>query len=348
VFERRLGDLRTMMIPAGVLIVADIVLPWYLVIYWEHGWLHIKEFFVDENLMRYAEPVGAPRRGLLFYVPVLLSDAFPWSLLLPVAVAAAWPAFRRRGSASDEDRAQRILVIWIAAIVAFFTFSSTKQDLYIFPAVPAELALVGMVLARGGGRWSVATAAAVAAAVGAGLLALVLVPVPLELAGSLAVSLVVLVGGAAALIIAWRAGRHRVAWSAVTLAATFATLSWVFVLVTLPDFERYKPVAPLAEVIKERASADARIGYYRFALPSMAFYLQRPIFEYSDPELLRQAFESGVDVHCLMTAEEYDVVRGSLPGPTYVVARRPLFDVKARTLLEGSALPDIVLVSNRP
>jgi hypothetical protein len=122
----------------------------------------------------------------------------------------------------------------------------------------------------------------------------------------------------------------------------------VFVLVTLPGFERYKPVAPLVEIIKQRATGEARIGYYRFALPSMAFYLQGPIFEYSDPRQLREAFESGVDVHCLMTAAEYDQVRDLLPAPTYVVARRPLFDVKARTLLEGTALPDIVLVSNRP
>jgi hypothetical protein len=80
----------------------------------------------------------------------------------------------------------------------------------------------------------------------------------------------------------------------------------------------------------------------------MAFYLQRPVFEYSDAESLRSTFASGEEVYCLMTAEDYDAVRSSLPGPTYVVARRPLFDVKLRTLLEGTALPDIVLVSNRP
>jgi 4-amino-4-deoxy-L-arabinose transferase-like glycosyltransferase len=107
--ERRLADLRRMMIPAGIAIVAGIVLPWYLAIYAQHGWVHIKEFFIDENLMRYAQPVGAPRRGVLFYLPVLFSDLFPWSLLLPVALAAAWPSLAHRGSAEPAGRVRRIL-----------------------------------------------------------------------------------------------------------------------------------------------------------------------------------------------------------------------------------------------
>jgi len=349
--ERRLGDLRRMMLPAGTAIVALIVLPWYLAVYAEHGWQYIKEFFIDENVMRYAQPVGAPRRGPFFYLPVLLSDPLPWSLFLPAAVVSAWPALRRRGSATTaEDRARRILLVWIAAIVLFFTFSSTKQDLYIYPVVPAEMALIGAALATGGrdsrsSVWGLAAAGALSVALGVVLLAVIVVPGRLDLAGSLAVSVVALAGGVLAIGAAWK---RDVRWGITILGSTFAALSWVFVVVTLPDFERYKPVAPLADVIAQRAGPEARIGYYRFALPSMAFYLQRPVFEYADAESLRSTFASGEEVYCLMTAEDYEAVRSLLPGPTYVVARRPLFDVKLRTLLEGTALPAIVLVSNRP
>lgn len=349
--ERRLGDLRRMMIPSGIVIVSAIVLPWYLALYAQHGWVHIKEFFVDENVMRYAQPVGVPRRGLLFYLPVMLTDLFPWSVLLPVAFAGSWKAFTRGPTSSTEkSKVQRLLVIWIATIVLFFTFSRTKQDLYIFPVVPAEAALIAMVLAGAREReaflrWSLAAAAATVAAVGFGLLALVVLPGRYQLAGSLAVALVA-IGGSVPVVVA--ASRRHVAQGAMALGCAFVVLSWVFVLVSLPDFERYKPVAPLVNIIKARAAPEARIGYYQFALPSMAFYLRRPVFEYFDVESLRRAFASGDEVDCLMTADQYAAVKDMLAGPTYVVARRPLFDVKARTLLEGTALPEIVLVSNRP
>ena len=359
VVQRRLGDLTRMMIPAGVAIVLVIVLPWYIALYAQHGWVYIKEFFIDENVMRYAQPVGVARRGVLFYLPVLLSDLFPWSLLLPAAFGSAWAAYTAGGAAavSPRDKAQRMLLTWIATIVLFFTFSQTKEDLYIFPAVPAEAALVGVVLARAmetgresrifltAVRWSLVVAGAVVSLIGVALLGMDVMGTRYQLAGTLGIALVALAGGAQVFISGWR---RRLDQSAMGLGCAFAVMSWLFVLVSLPDFEKYKPVAPLVDIIRQRAAPQARVGYYRFAMPSMAFYLRRPVFEYFDDESLRRVFASGDEVHCLMTAEDYASIGQTLAGPTYIVARRPLFDVKIRSLLEGRALPDIVLVSNSP
>jgi len=365
VVERRLGDLRRMMIPAGIAIVSVIVLPWYVALYFQHGWVYIREFFIDENVLRYAQPVGAARRGLLFYLPVMLSDMFPWSMLLPVALVSAWTAFvQGPDAAKPVNKAQRMLLIWVAAIVLFFTFSQTKEDLYIFPIVPAEAALIGVVLARGresmsisarserhprpfsrAVRWSLVVTGAVVGVMGGALLAMTLMGTRYQLAGSRAVAFMALAGGALALVLAIR---RRVTQSALVLGSAFVVMSWVFVVTTLPDFEKYKPVAPFAEIIKQRAAPQARIGYYRFAVPSLVFYTRRPVFESFDLESLQRVFASGDEVYCLMTAEDYAAVKNTLPGPTYVVVRRPLFDVKVQTLLEGTALPDIVLVSNRP
>jgi hypothetical protein len=107
-------------------------------------------------------------------------------------------------------------------------------------------------------------------------------------------------------------------------------------------------VAPLVDLIKQRASFESRIGYYRFALPSMAFYMRRQVFEAFDLDTLRQEFASGQEVYCLMTNEDYRGVKDLLSGPTHILASRPLFDVKIRAFLEGNELPEIVLVSNRP
>src|SRR5215216_15451 len=80
--HRKLGALREMMLPAGILIVGAIVLPWYMAIYAEHGWQYIEMFILKDNLSRYTEPVWGPRRGFFFYLPVIIGDMFPWSLFL--------------------------------------------------------------------------------------------------------------------------------------------------------------------------------------------------------------------------------------------------------------------------
>ncbi len=48
-----------------------------------------------------------------------------------------------------------------------------------------------------------------------------------------------------------------------------------------------------------------------------------------------------------MTEDEYTSVKDRLPVETYVLARQPMFDLKLRNFLEGSELPQFVLVSNR-
>ena len=48
-----------------------------------------------------------------------------------------------------------------------------------------------------------------------------------------------------------------------------------------------------------------------------------------------------------MPEHEYDNIKERLPVDTYVLARQPLFDIKPRNFLDGSELPQFVLVSNR-
>jgi 4-amino-4-deoxy-L-arabinose transferase-like glycosyltransferase len=138
------GELRRvtqMMIPLGILIVAAIVVPWYAALYREHGWTYIQSFLISENVERFTQGVGVRQhRGPWFYLPVVLSDSFPWSLMLFAAAAGAW---RQR------TRIETLLWCWIGAIVVFFSLSAGKQDLYIFPIVPAVAALGGIAIQRG-------------------------------------------------------------------------------------------------------------------------------------------------------------------------------------------------------
>ncbi|MFY9570375.1 MAG: glycosyltransferase family 39 protein, partial [Blastocatellia bacterium] len=145
--NRRLNRLKELMLPAGLIVVALIVLPWYSMIYLQNGLGHIESFILKDNLSRYTQQVWGPRRGFFFYIPVMIGDFFPWSFfLIPLAWLAARRTWRGRGiNLPDEpfDEPERrtaqitLLAIWIAVIVLFFSLSKSKEDLYILPIYPA-------------------------------------------------------------------------------------------------------------------------------------------------------------------------------------------------------------------
>ena len=56
--HRELGRVRSMMLPAGTLIVAAIIVPWYAALYARDGWEPIKSFIIGENVARYTEGLG--------------------------------------------------------------------------------------------------------------------------------------------------------------------------------------------------------------------------------------------------------------------------------------------------
>jgi 4-amino-4-deoxy-L-arabinose transferase-like glycosyltransferase len=343
--QKRLGDLRHMLLPTGAVISLAIVVPWYYLLYREHGWEYIGSFIFGENLGRYAEAVGEQSRGLLFYIPVMLADLFPWSLMIPLAL---WWAIRYH----RRDRVARLLVVWIAVVVVFFSLSGTKEDLYILPIVTAEAALIGAMLAAAAEdaavirplAWSAAATAVLLLTAGSGALWFFSIVGRYSLEGAAFVGAAAAVGGAVALV--WLLRRNLLA-SVATIVTSLVVIAWCVVLCALPDFERYKPVKPFSDLIRARASIGAIVGSYKFSLPSMVFYLHRPVMEVVLPDHLRAVFYSSSDVYFIMAEDEYNSVKDRLPVDTYVLARQQMFDLKPRNFLEGSELPRFVLVSNR-
>ena len=60
--QKRLGDLRRMMLPTGAVISLAIVLPWYVMVYRQHGLEYITSFVFGENLGRYSAGGGEQAR----------------------------------------------------------------------------------------------------------------------------------------------------------------------------------------------------------------------------------------------------------------------------------------------
>jgi 4-amino-4-deoxy-L-arabinose transferase-like glycosyltransferase len=344
--QKRLAEIGRMMLPVGAVVGLAVVLPWYVMVYRQHGAEYIWSFVFGENLGRYAETVGEQARGPFFYVPVALADLFPWSVLTPISL---WLAVRRR-----DNRTIRLLLLWIAVIVVFFSFSATKEDLYVLPIVPAEAALIGVFLARSSdvirnedqfARWWLAATSIALLLAGAVALWVFAVTHRYTLQGGAFIGAALLTAGLAALVASVRRGPLTATFA---VAAGLAVASWAMALVVLPDFERYKPVRPFADIIRSRASVGAIVGYYKFALPSMVYYLNRPIMEVILPDHLRAVFYSGSDIYFVMPETEYEHLKDRLPSPTYVLSRRPMFDLRPTNFLHGTELPQFVLISNRP
>lgn len=361
--HRSLGSLREMMLPLGFVIVAALVLPWYLAIYSRHGWDEIETFIVKDNLSRFAQHEWGPRRGVLFYVSTILNDLFPWSVffvpLLWFGAARIWAALRARRARSElppgQNRMAALPAIWIGVIVVFFSLSRSKEDLYVLPIYPAASALIGGLLARcfthepltrhRAVRWVAFALSASLAGAGAVLLyASGRTSQLVELGGALVLGSIGVIGG---LTGAATASLNKTRWAVVITALTVGASNWIIVSRTIPDFERYKPVRPLCEIIAAEAGPDSLVGYYRVAYPSMVYYLRRPIFEYSTESEIIGALSSAKEVYCVMTDLEYEAIRAKLPAVTRVLATRPTSQVKLKRVFDRTDQPRVVLISNK-
>ncbi|MCA1561698.1 MAG: glycosyltransferase family 39 protein [Acidobacteria bacterium] len=354
--HREAWRVKEMMLPAGVAIVLAIVAPWYVALYQRDGWTPIVPFFLGENFDRFAEGIGVQDRGPFFYLPVVFSDSLPWSLCL-FAAAATWVRDVRTrwfGTEPSDDprRIRTLLWLWILVMVVFFSFSASKQDLYIFPIVPAIAALGGVFIAgavRTSGRSTplCVTAAAIAVTLvflGGGILYLfasertVYAVKPATVIGVLAVA-----GGVTGLLLSVA---RRSVTAFVVIAAVFITINWMFVLRVLPGFEIYKPVPGFAQVLQERAGPADVIATYDVALPSLVFYLRRHVDMWFDPQQLVRALGSDRTVYAILTEANYAAMAPALP-PACVIDRRPTFDVKLKNVLVRAPPPDLVLITNR-
>jgi 4-amino-4-deoxy-L-arabinose transferase-like glycosyltransferase len=370
--HRELRRLATMMLPLGVLIVAAIVVPWYAVVYEQHGWSYIKVFFIGENFSRYTSGVGLPQeRGPLFYPPIVLTDSFPLSFFLVPAAALWWRERARRGAVSHgavartllwtwtalgppARRIQTLLWIWIAVIVLFFSFSANKQDLYIYPIVPAVAALGGAFAARAAGdpagplrRWASVTAGVAGiflAAAGAGVLYVFETAGRVyALDGAIPVGIIGLLGGlAAAALAVWR----RPLASLLALMIVLAMLDWTFVLRVLPDFERYKPVPGISRTLQARLQPGDVVAVFHEAVPSLVYYLRRHVDMYIDAGAFVDAMSQPRRTYGVVTLSDYDELRPRIRRRTCVIDRHPTFDVRLKNVLARDPPPELLLITN--
>ena len=350
IVERRIADITKLWIIPGALIVLAINLPWWWTIYAQHGIEPVQAFWLGENVGRFTESMQPGERDVFFYVPVVIGDLFPWSLFVIAGLASGAVAVWAR---LPDSAVRRFLLIWVVVLVGVFSFSQTKQDLYVFPIVPALAALAADVILgsidRGVRvrRMLVATAALLAVG-GAGVAMLFGSLAPTHrLAGSDALAITLVAGGVLVVVLAWK---QRVREGVLGVAGTMVVANYIFVLVALPAVEAYKPVVPMVQTIQARTrdgEPPPVVAHYITSLPSFTYYLGRPVEEYFDlPALLTRA-RVAPEMYILMRPHEYADVERAAPDQsivTCIVQRQTLFEAKLKLVLNGTPWPEVYLV----
>jgi 4-amino-4-deoxy-L-arabinose transferase-like glycosyltransferase len=140
--------LREIKLFIGLLIIAIISLPWYVLVIWRNGWNFINAFFGYHNVERFTAVVNRHSAPWYFYFVVLLLGFAPYSVYLPSAIARV--KFWQRKYWMSQSRFQQFglfNVAWIFGIFGFFTIAVTKLPSYILPLMPAVGILIALLFA---------------------------------------------------------------------------------------------------------------------------------------------------------------------------------------------------------
>lgn len=116
--------------PMTLLAFAVVAVPWCVAMQARYpGFFHY--FFVYQHFERFLDSGFNNKEPILFYVPVLIATALPWTLWgLGLFRLAFWKAER------DPKGIRRLMAIWGLVVLVFFSIPASKLVGYILPALP--------------------------------------------------------------------------------------------------------------------------------------------------------------------------------------------------------------------
>ncbi|WP_448561110.1 ArnT family glycosyltransferase [Trichothermofontia sp.] len=131
----------------GLLLVAAIAVPWYILVIGANGEAYIEDFFGYHNVERFTRVVNNHAAPWYFYFLVVSIGLLPWSVYLPAALLRlrVW----QRSQWQARPRLQHLGLFcgsWFISIFGFFTLAVTKLPSYVLPLMPAAAILVALLI----------------------------------------------------------------------------------------------------------------------------------------------------------------------------------------------------------
>jgi 4-amino-4-deoxy-L-arabinose transferase-like glycosyltransferase len=261
-----------------------------------------------------------------YYVAGTLVTCYPWSALLPAAVAAAWSLRRSRPEMG-------YLLGWIVGPLVMLEAVQTKLIHYYLPAVPACALLVAWLVESVAatevnlrrwplGRLSLGLLTGVGIGMAVGLMALALV-VPADLRWPSLV-LALLLGPATLYALErFQAGATRRA--VASLAATWAVALLVIGAWLLPAVDPYRISPRVADRLAALAASEGATPVLAsFKAPAVVYELGYPVAELDDR----------VELNDLMRGDRPLVTALSEPE-VVLLSRDPSLDLDVRDTVSG-------------
>jgi 4-amino-4-deoxy-L-arabinose transferase-like glycosyltransferase len=147
---RRWKDFARLEILGSVLVLGCVCLPWYVQMYVRHGTPFTDQLLFDDMYKRAFVHVHDTNAGndvsFRYYVWQLGYSLFPWVGL--GAGGLLWALRRKHEKRDPRGDASAFLMLWFITAFGMITVTLTKYYYYIFPAVPAIAAFVGILLDR--------------------------------------------------------------------------------------------------------------------------------------------------------------------------------------------------------
>lgn len=144
--ERRSYNVQLSDVVLASLLFLAIALPWYVVMWIEHGTDYLVAFFVGDNFERFATNRFNDPRPWWFYLPILAGGLLPWT---PLALTWLAPALQFVTRRRDVGTLDLRLLLWALLPLAFFSISVGKQPRYILPVLPPiAILLAGSIIER--------------------------------------------------------------------------------------------------------------------------------------------------------------------------------------------------------
>ncbi len=267
----------------GVAIVVAVDAPWFVLVQARVGDGAIAQLIGHYTFGRYLGTIENQSGPIWYYVPVIILGFFPWIAYLPGAVAGARHELRASGQ-STRSALIRLALVWAVVPFVFFSFAQTKLPNYVALELPAPALLVGLWFDRtasGASRGMLGATAAVPLAIGAVAIAIAIFARDAHVvAGAQAVigdlawmGGIVFVGSIASFVLLWR-GDGRFAPS-VLAAAALLMVSYT-AIVAEPHAEPFKPIPPLAAVIRANERSGDAIAIQGAAGGNALVFLTHP------------------------------------------------------------------------
>lgn len=279
--------------PLGPVLYAVIGLHWYVIEAIRHGEPFLRTVVGYYLVGRFFGVVESQSGPWWFYVPVLLAGAFPWAGFLPSAIIYH---LRRR-----HEYPSRIILLWVAVVLVFYTAAGTKLPNYILPVYPLLAIAIGRLCADAQRRgsadaprllaWAFGLVLAGAAAFVAAIAVFVLDRHPAETA-ALRAPLLVIAGTFAlgplagvGLALARRPGPALAA-----LASTLVVAAPVLTHQTLPTVEAYRPIPRIAQRLRTQLGPrDGLAGIRMSTTASLIYYTGHRVIWVESPADLDRA-----------------------------------------------------------